>query len=114
MINLPIAFLLSAFFPTAIIIILIFAILFLAYEGVEKIYAFFFPHRDSKDEIIKRALPEEEIETFEKEKIKSAIVTDFILSVGIVMISLGTVINETLSSQIIVVLIIAIMATICV
>lgn len=65
-----------------------------------------------KDEIIKRALPEEEIETFEKEKIKSAIVTDFILSVDIVMIALGTVINETLSSQIIVVSIMAVMATI--
>ena len=109
---LPIAFLLSAFFPTAIIIILLFGGLFLAYEGAEKIYEFFFPHHHSKDEIIKQVLTEEEILTFEKEKIKSAIVTDFILSVEIVIIALGTVIEETLSSQIIVVSIIAILATV--
>ena len=109
---LPIAFLLSAFFPTAIIIILLFGGLFLAYEGAEKIYEFFYPHHHSKDEIIKQVLTEEEILTFEKEKIKSAIVTDFILSVEIVIIALGTVIEETLSSQIIVVSIIAILATV--
>ena len=109
---LPIAFLLSAFFPTAIIIILLFGGLFLAYEGAEKIYEFFYPHHHSKDEIIKQVLTEEEILTFENDKIKSAIVTDFILSVEIVIIALGTVIEETLSSQIIVVSIIAILATV--
>jgi predicted DNA repair protein MutK len=109
---LPIAFLLSAFFPTAIIIILVLGGLFLAYEGAEKIYEFFFPHQHSKHEIPNQALTEEEILTFEKEKIKSAIVTDFILSVEIVIIALGTVIEETLSSQIIVVSIIAILATV--
>jgi len=109
---LPIAFLLSAFFPAAITIILLFGGLFLAYEGAEKIYEFFFPHQHSKDEIIKQDLTEEEILIFEKEKIKSAIVTDFILSVEIVIIALGTVIEETLSSQIIVVSIIAILATV--
>jgi predicted DNA repair protein MutK len=109
---LPIAFLLSAFFPAAITIILLFGGLFLAYEGAEKIYEFFFPHQHSKEEITKQELTEEEILTFEKEKIKSAIVTDFILSVEIVIIALGTVIEETLSSQIIVVSIIAILATV--
>lgn len=109
---LPIAFLLSAFFPTAIIIILLFGGLFLAYEGAEKIYEFFYPHHHSKDDIIKQASTEAEILKFEKEKIKSAIVTDFILSVEIVIIALGTVIEETLSSQIIVVSIIAILATV--
>ena len=38
LIILPIAFLLSAFFPLAIIIILVLGGLFLAYEGAEKIY----------------------------------------------------------------------------
>jgi hypothetical protein len=109
---LPIAFLLSAFFPTAIIIILVLGGLFLAYEGAEKIYEFFFPHQHSKDEIPNQALTEEEILTFEKVKIKSAIVTDFILSVEIVIIALGTVIEETLPSQIMVVSIIAIIATV--
>jgi predicted DNA repair protein MutK len=49
---------------------------------------------------------------FEKEKIKSAIVTDFILSVEIVIIALGTVIKETLLSQIVVVSLVAILATV--
>lgn len=109
---LPIAFLLSAFFPTAIVIILVLGGLFLAYEGAEKIYEFFFPHQHSKHEILNQELTEEEILTFEKEKIKSAIVTDFILSVEIVIIALGTVIDETLSKQIMVVSVIAILATV--
>ncbi len=109
---LPIAFLLSAFFPTAIVIILVLGGLFLAYEGAEKIYEFFFPHQHSKHEILNQELTEEEILTFEKEKIKSAIVTDFILSVEIVIIAVGTVLEETLSSQIMVVSIIAILATV--
>lgn len=109
---LPIAFLLSAFFPMAIVIILILGGLFLAYEGAEKIYEFFFPHQHSQHEIVNQELTEEEILTFEKEKIKSAIVTDFILSVEIVIIALGTVIEESLSKQIIVVSIIAIVATV--
>ena len=112
LIILPIAFLLSAFFPTAIKIILVLGGLFLAYEGAEKIYEFFFPHQHSKHEILNQTFTEEEILTFEKEKIKSAIVTDFILSVEIVIIALGTVIEETLSSQIMVVSIIAIIATV--
>jgi hypothetical protein len=109
---LPIAFLLSTFFPTAIVIILVLGGLFLAYEGAEKVYEFFFPHKHSKHKIINQVLTEEEILTFEKEKIKSAIVTDFILSVEIVIIALGTVIEETLSSRIMVVSIIAILATV--
>ena len=39
---LPIAFLLSAFFPTAIIVILILGGIYLAFEGVEKIFHYFF------------------------------------------------------------------------
>lgn len=109
---LPIAFLLSAFFPTAIVIILVLGGLYLAYEGAEKIFEFFFPHQHSKQNVPNQILTEEEILAFEKEKIKSAIVTDFILSVEIIIIALGTVIEETLSSQIIVVSIIAIVATI--
>ena len=48
----------------------------------------------------------------EKDKIKSAIVTDFILSVEIVIIALGTVIGKPIPSQIAVVSIIAILATV--
>lgn len=112
LIILPIAFLLSAFFPLAIIIILVLGALFLAYEGAEKIYEYFFPHKHATTDTKIQELTEAEILAFEKEKIKSAIVTDFILSVEIVIIALGTVIEETLVSQIAVVSFIAILATV--
>ena len=112
LIILPIAFLLSAFFPLAIIIILVLGGLYLAYEGAEKIYEYLFPHPHSKVEITTQTFTEAEILALEKEKIKSAIVTDFILSVEIVIIALGTVIGKPILSQIVVVSIIAILATI--
>ncbi|MEN2488310.1 DUF808 domain-containing protein [Flavobacterium sp. B11] len=110
---LPIAFLLSAFFPVAIMIILVLGGLFLAYEGAEKIYEFIVPHKHEESEgITDEVLTEEEILVIEKEKVKSAIVTDFILSVEIVIIALGTVIGKPLLSQIITVSIIALIATV--
>ncbi|MFE3867209.1 DUF808 domain-containing protein [Flavobacterium sp. LS2P90] len=112
LIILPIAFLLSAFLPVAVIIILVLGGLYLAYEGAEKIYEYFFPHEHAKHEISLEPLTEEKILAYEKEKIKSAIVTDFILSVEIVIIALGTVIGKPITSQIIVVSIIAIIATV--
>ncbi|TDX10727.1 DUF808 domain-containing protein [Flavobacterium sp. S87F.05.LMB.W.Kidney.N] len=110
---LPIAFLLSAFFPIAIMVILVLGGLFLAYEGAEKIYEFIFPHKHEEAEgITEEVLTEEEILVVEKAKVKSAIVTDFILSVEIVIIALGTVIGKPLLSQIITVSIIAVIATV--
>lgn len=109
---LPIAFLLSAFFPIAIIVILVLGGLFLAYEGAEKIYEFIFPHEHASEGITEETFTEEEILALEKDKIKSAIVTDFILSVEIVIIALGTVIGKPISSQIAVVSIVALIATI--
>ena len=110
---LPIAFVLSAFLPVAIIIILVLGGLFLAYEGAEKIFEFIFPHQHEESEgITDETFTEEEILEAEKGKIKSAIVTDFILSVEIVIIALGTVMGQTLSQQIIVTSIIALVATV--
>ncbi|MFQ6602745.1 DUF808 domain-containing protein [Flavobacterium sp. C3NV] len=110
---LPIAFLLSAFLPVAIIVILVLGGLFLAYEGAEKIYEFIFPHSHEESAgITNETLTEEEILEAEKGKVKSAIITDFILSVEIVIIALGTVIEEPLIQQIIVTSIIALIATI--
>jgi hypothetical protein len=110
---LPIAFLLSAFFPVAIIVILVLGGLFLAYEGAEKIYEFIFPHKHEESEgITSQTFTEAEILEAEKGKVKSAILTDFILSVEIVIIALGTVIEQPLLQQIIVVSIIAVIATV--
>jgi len=112
LIILPIAFVLSAFFPLAIIIILVLGGLFLAYEGAEKIVEFFFPHHKHDTPSMDQTFDESEILALEKEKVKSAIVTDFILSVEIVIIALGTVLEQSLTSRIIVVSIVAIIATI--
>ncbi|OUD27697.1 DUF808 domain-containing protein, partial [Flavobacterium sp. FPG59] len=109
---LPIAFVLSYFLPTAVTIILVLGGLYLAYEGAEKIYEYFFPHEHAKVELTTTEWTEEQILSFEKEKIKSAIITDFILSVEIVIIALGTVIGKPITSQIMVVSIIALIATV--
>ena len=109
---LPLAFLLSAFLPSAVTIILIIGGLYLAYEGAEKIYEFFFPHAHQQEAPTLENISEEEILSMEKEKIKSAIVTDFILSVEIVIIALGSVANEPLLTQILVVSVIALIATV--
>lgn len=109
---LPIAFLLSAFLPVAVTIILILGGLYLAYEGAEKIYEFFFPHTHVAPTLKEEAPSKKDILELEKEKIKSAILTDFILSVEIVIIALGTVIKEPLTTQIIVVSVIALLATV--
>ncbi|WP_158729937.1 MULTISPECIES: DUF808 domain-containing protein [unclassified Flavobacterium] len=109
---LPIAFLLSNYLPIAVIVILVLGGIYLAYEGAEKIFEYFFPHEHKHEDIVSQPMTEEEILSLEKVKIKSAIVTDFILSVEIVIIALGTVIGEPISSQIVVVSIIALVATI--
>jgi uncharacterized protein len=109
---LPFAFLLSAFLPVAVIIILVIGGIYLAYEGTEKIVEFLF-HRNHNqgevDEIIDT--PEEEVE-YENEKVKGAILVDFILSIEIVIIALGTVIEKPLSVQIPVVSIVSLIATV--
>ncbi len=108
---LPIAFLLSAFLPVAVTVILLLGGLYLAYEGAEKIYEFFVPHAHT-EKTVKTDLGKEEILVLEKEKIKAAIMTDFILSIEIVIIALGTVVKEDIWNQIIVVSVIALLATV--
>lgn len=112
LIILPIAFTLSAFLPEAIHIILILGGLFLAYEGAEKVFEYFFPHEHSDHEVEEEFFSESDILAAEKVKVKSAIVTDFILSIEIVIIAMGTVLGKPLLSQIVVVSIVAILATI--
>lgn len=115
LIILPLAFILSAFVPIAITVILILGAIFLAFEGAEKIYEYFIPHAHEEDkETLKANLTQEEVLALENEKVKSAIVTDFILSLEIVIIALGTVVEleQPLIVQIIAVCVVAIIATI--
>jgi predicted DNA repair protein MutK len=112
LIILPVAFLLSAFAPWALTTILLLGGAFLAFEGVEKIYEYFFRHQAAAIKIEANAPTEEEMLKLEKSKIKSAITTDFILSVEIVIIALSTVLDESLMMQIMVVSVVAIIATV--
>lgn len=106
----PVVFLLQVFFPIAIKVILIIGGLYLAYEGVEKIVEFIF-HREKKGtEVIDEAVQSNE--DLEKTKVKSAITTDFILSVEIVIIALATVLDRPLSVQIMTVSVVALLATV--
>ncbi|NML71109.1 DUF808 domain-containing protein [Chryseobacterium sp. RP-3-3] len=115
LIILPVVFLLNWLYAPAINYVLILGGLYLAFEGVEKIIEFLF-HRDKKghevvEEIIEDEKSDEEIE---KSKIKSAITTDFILSVEIVIIALGTVLEEShpFITQILVTSLVAFIATV--
>lgn len=112
LIILPFAFLLSAFLPLSVIIILVIGGVYLAYEGTEKIVEYLF-HRNhafgEEEEIIDTK--EEELE-YENKKVKGAIIVDFILSIEIVIIALGTVIEKPLSIQIPVVTLVAFLATV--
>jgi len=112
LIILPIAFLLSAFLPAAITIILILGGIYLAYEGVEKIYEYIFPHNESKPENLITSTSEEELPQLEKQRIKQAVLTDFILSIEIVIIALGAVVKEPLINRILVVTVVAVLATV--
>lgn len=111
---LPVAFLLSAFFPSVITVILVVGGLYLAYEGAEKIYEFLAPHKHGHEHKVPldKQPSKEEILKLEKQKVKSAIITDFILSVEIIIIALGSVPDEPLKIQIPVVTIIALVATV--
>lgn len=106
----PIALLLNAFFPIAIKFALILGGFYLAYEGVEKIIEFFFHRSKEGHEVVQEA--EQDNAEIEKTKVKSAITTDFILSVEIVIIALGTVLDESLTIQIMTVSVVSLLATV--
>ena len=104
----PIVFLLQFFLPAVIKIVLIIGGLYLAYEGMEKIVEYFF-HKKEKQE---QTISDVQDEGAEKTKVKSAITTDFILSLEIVIIALGSVLDKSLPIQIMTVCVVAILATI--
>jgi predicted DNA repair protein MutK len=108
---LPFAFLLTAYAPQLITPILLIGGVYLSFEGVEKIVHTFF-HKKLEEEDNVQTLTEDELLVVEKAKIKSTIITDFILSLEIIMIALGTVTGKPIMEQIMVVSIVAIIATI--
>lgn len=91
--------------PWLITVLLMFGGAFLCFEGFEKI-AHKLIHSKDEDALheadIKKAIenPTVDLVTLEKDKIKGAIRTDFILSAEIIVIALGTVANEPISKEI--------------
>ncbi len=92
----PAALLISYFIPWLITPLLMIGGLYLSYEGAEKVIHKFWPTllpHDEEQNARLRANADENIDlvAFEKEKIKGAVRTDFILSAEIIVISLGAV-----------------------
>ena len=114
LIILPVVFVLNWLYPPAIKAALIIGGVYLAYEGVEKIIEYFFHRAKKGEEVIKESRLEEDDENSEKAKVSSAIKTDFILSLEIVIIALGTAMEKEhpLITQILSVTFVAIIATV--
>lgn len=110
---LPAIFLLSAYLPIVIIPILICGGVYLSFEGALNAYKLFFnkKNKTNKTNDIKQNQIEDPA-ILESKKIKSAILIDFILSIEIIIITLGTVLDQSISIQIMVVSIIALLSTI--
>ena len=112
----PSALAISYFIPWLITPLLMIGGAFLCFEGFEKIaHKFLHKAEDAAhDAAIEEAVenPEIDMVTLEKDKIKGAIRTDFILSAEIIVIALGTVATEIFSKQVAVVSAIAIIMTV--
>ena len=106
----PVVFILNVVYPPIITFALLIGGFYLAYEGIEKILHWLL-HRGEQTHSVEAAPPDES-EEVEKSKIKSAVSTDFILSVEIVIIALGTVLDKSLTTQIITVSIVSLLATV--
>jgi len=112
----PAALAISALAPWAITPLLMLGGAFLCFEGFEKL-AHTFLHSPDEDDAhrteLTQALAEPAVDliALERDKIKGAIRTDFILSAEIIVITLGTVAAASFGSQVAVLATIAILMT---
>jgi len=113
----PAALAISAFAPWAVTPLLMLGGAYLCYEGFEKL-AHKFLHGAQEDEahhaqhLKAVADPAADLVALEKDKIKGAVRTDFILSAEIITIALGTVAEAPFTQQVIVVAGIALVMTV--
>lgn len=102
----PAALLISAFVPVLITVLLVIGGLYLCFEGAEKLlHKWFFSHDDednAETRLNKLSDSSVDLVAMEKDKIKGAIRTDFILSAEIVVITLGSIQEADLMSQILI------------
>ena len=102
----PAAVAISAFLPWAIVPLLMIGGVFLCFEGFEKVAHKLLhskaedkKHEEDLEQAITQDVPQVDLMTLEKDKIKGAIRTDFILSAEIIVISLGTVTAASLGMR---------------
>lgn len=112
----PAALAISGIAPWLVTWLLMLGGLYLCYEGVEKVWHKF-AHKQAQAEekiALRKALVEsaQSLLELEKQKIKGAIRTDFILSAEIIVIALGTVEQAAFSTQVLVVIAIATLMTV--
>jgi len=113
----PAALAISAWLPWAITPLMMIGGAFLCYEGVEKL-AHRFLHSRDEDEQRKaeraKALADEKVDmvAWEKDKVKGAIRTDFILSAEIIVLTLGVVATATFTNQLLTLAVVALAMTI--
>ena len=113
----PAALAISAVAPWAITPLLMLGGLFLCFEGAEKLLHAFFHSKEedaSKRAARLQALANEQVDlvALEKDKIKGAIRTDFILSAEIIVITLGTVAAASIERQLSVLIGISLLMTV--
>ncbi|MEH0167985.1 DUF808 domain-containing protein [Paucibacter sp. JuS9] len=113
----PAALAISAWAPWAVTPLLMVGGAYLCFEGFEKL-AHKFLHSEAEEKAEHDALtaallnPKVDLAAFEKDKIKGAIRTDFILSAEIIAITLGTVATASFTTQVLVLTGIAVVMTI--
>jgi predicted DNA repair protein MutK len=99
----PVALGLSALAPWGVTPLLMAGVAFLCFEGFEKIVHLFEKHPEAADGHAPAApAPPRDVAEIEKEKIKGAIRTDFVLSAEIVTIALGTVTDAPFLTRVLV------------
>ena len=112
----PAALVLSTFLPWAVIPLMILGGAYLCFEGVEKIGHKWLHkaedeahHREITEALVN---PDVDLVQFERDKIKGAIRTDFILSAEIIVISLGTIAQASLAERVGVLIAISLVMTV--
>jgi len=113
----PVALALSMFTPAWVMVgLLILGGLYLCFEGCEKLAHKFLHAADDEvqQDQLKFAIvnPEVDLVALEKDKIKGAIRTDFILSAEIIVITLGTVTSSPFATQVLVLVSISLIMTV--
>jgi predicted DNA repair protein MutK len=111
----PVALVISAFAPWSVIPLMMIGGLFLCYEGVEKMAHKMLHREDAEQAPTVLSHPELSADALvgvEKDKIKGAIRTDFVLSAEIIVISLGTMARAPISQQIMALTLVSLAATV--